>query len=151
MIRGSDGLEYADEAALLLREPINNAFNSNVRWYRRAARQDAEATRLDGIVPGPLDWTEAKVRQYIEGFVSVCPQGDPGPCLNFSIAHDAGLEAAGFRSLRQAVAYAGKRFADRIDRGAFTVFNSKPPNFIVLDDTASDNFGVATIDPTSPA
>ena len=43
MIRGSDGLEYADEAALLLREPIDNFFNERVQSHRKIA----ERFRLD--------------------------------------------------------------------------------------------------------
>lgn len=96
MIRGSDGLEYADEAALLLREPIDNTFNDNVQRYRCIVRDAAHAARL-GVRVGPGAWTEAKVRQYIEGFLSVCPKGYPGTGLNYSVAHATGLQAAGFR------------------------------------------------------
>ncbi len=145
MIRGSDGLEYADLAALLLREPIDNTFNGNVQSYRHNAYRTAEAARLDGIAPGPLAWTEAKVRQYIEGFLSVCPEGYPGPSQAFGVAHDTGLEAAGFRSIRQAVAHASERFADRIDRDTFAILSGKPPTFTVLNDAGND-FGVIIID-----
>lgn len=129
MIRGSDGLEYADEAALLLREPLDNTFNGNVRYYR-------ERTRGFGSV-----WTEAKVRQYIEGFLSVCPEGYPGPSGKAQEAHNTGLEAAGFRSRRQSLAQANQYIAERIDRAAFAVLSGKSPTFAI-----SDDFGVVTID-----
>ena len=110
MIRGSDGLEYADEAALLLREPIDNTFNYNVRSYRRSAHRNAEAARLNGIVPGPFTWTEAKVRQYIEGFASVCPEGAPGFSEAFTRAHNTGLEAAaGYRTASSSDTITGRR------------------------------------------
>ena len=118
MVRGSDGLEYADLAAILLGEPLNNTFNGNVRQYRRNVRDASEAARL-GVRVGPGAWTEAKVRQYIEGFLSVCPEGYPGPCEAYGDAHYTGLEAAGFRSRRQARECAAEQFADYIDRAAF--------------------------------
>lgn len=99
MIRGSDGFEYADEAALLLREPIKNTFNDSVRTYREIAeryRRDPE--QLKFVSTGSAYWTEVKVRQYIEGFLSVCPKGYPGTGLSYSVAHATGLRAAGFRS-----------------------------------------------------
>lgn len=100
MIRGSDGLEYADEAALLLREPIDNTFNGNVRVFRDIAARN-EAARDRGLlqyVP-QNGWTKEKVRKYIDGFLSVCPEGDPGPSLRFGKAHEAGLVAAGMSFL----------------------------------------------------
>lgn len=125
MIRGSDGLEYADEAALLLREPIDNTFNGNVRSYRRNVRDVAESARL-GVYVGPGAWTEERVRQYIEGFLSVCPEGDPGPSPQFAEAHDTGLENAGFRSQRQIRQHAARQFEDAMDRAAFAILSGKP-------------------------
>jgi hypothetical protein len=138
MIRGSDGLEYADEAALLLREPLDNTFNGNVQSYRRNAEQAAEAARL-GVRVGPSAWTEAKVRRYIEGFLAVCPQGYPGPSQAFAVAHDTGLEAAGFRSRRQSLAQANQYIAERMDRAAFAVLSGKSPTFAIFDDVATGN------------
>ena len=140
MIRGSDGLEYADEAALLLREPLGNAFNGNVRSYRKAAERYRHAPSLLKNVPaGSAYWTEEKVRRYIEGFLAVCPEGDPGPSRAFADAHDTGLEAAGFRSIRQKVAEFSQRLGECIDRGIFNALTSK-----------SADFGVVTIDSAYP-
>jgi hypothetical protein len=101
MIRGSDGLEYADEAALLLREPIDNFFNERVQSHRKIAeRYRLDPSRLNYVAAGSACWTEERVRRYIEGFLSVCPEGDPGRGEKRAEAHDAGLEAAGFRSRR---------------------------------------------------
>lgn len=127
MIRGSDGLEYADEAALLLREPIDNTFNGNVRSYRRIAfrrRGDADAL-----------WTEEKVRKYIEGFTEVCPDGYPGPSEEFANAHQAGLYAAGVSLLRPAVT---SGFSIALERARLRALSG-------------DDFGVITIDATTPA
>lgn len=122
MIRGSDGLEYADEAALLLREPLDNTFNGNVRSYRKIAERYRHVPSLLKNVPaGRAYWTEEKVRQYIEGFTSVCPEGDPGPSRAFGVAHDTGLEAAGFRAAQSGFA---------------------KPRF----DLGGNDFGVVTID-----
>lgn len=77
----SDGLEYADLAARVRGEPADNTRNGNILSYRRNTR-----------------WTEEQVRQYIEGFDEVCPDGYPGPSHEFSIAHATGLERAGKRS-----------------------------------------------------
>ncbi len=132
MIRGSDGLEYADEAALLLREPLDNTFNGNVQSYRQNVRSAAEAARL-GVRVGPGAWTEEKVRQYIEGFTSVCPEGDPGPSRAFADAHGAGLEAAGFRSIRQEVADASQRLAEYIDQACYDALVGKSPTLAITD------------------
>lgn len=142
MIRGSDGLEYADEAALLLREPLDNTFNGNVQSYRKVAERYLLDPSLLRHVPAGRDyWTEAKVRQYIEGFLAVCPEGYPGPCEAYGDAHNTGLEAAGFRSRRQSLAQANQYIAERIDRAAFAVLSGKSPTFAI-----SDDFGTVTID-----
>lgn len=142
MIRGSDGLEYADEAALLLREPLDNTFNGNVRSYRKAAERYRHVPSLLKNAPaGGAYWTEEKVRQYIEGFASVCPEGDPGPSQAFADAHDTGLEAAGFRSIRQKAADTSQRLAEYIDQARYDALIGKSPAFAI-----SDDFGTITID-----
>lgn len=139
----SDGLEYADEAAPLLREPLDNTFDGNVRSYRKAAERYRHAPSLLKNVPaGGAYWTEEKVRQYIEGFASVCPEGDPGPSQAFADAHDTGLEAAGFRSIRKKAAEAAEvsqRLAEYIDKTTYDALTGK-----------SANFGVVTIDSIYP-
>lgn len=72
----SDGYEYHDVTQRLLGVPLNNTRNSNARYY---ARHMGEAVR----------------RRYLEGFDSVCPEGNPGPSPRFAEAHYAGLVAAG--------------------------------------------------------
>ena len=140
MIRGSDGLEYADEAALLLREPLDNTFNGNVRSYRKAAERYRHApSPLKNVPAGSAYWTEEKVRQYIEGFLAVCPEGDPGPSQAFADAHDTGLEAAGFRPIRQKVAEFSQRLGEYIDKTTYDALTGK-----------SANFGVVTIDSIYP-
>ena len=97
MICGSDGLEYADEAALLLREPIDNFFNERVQSHRKIAERYRRNPSLLRFVPaGRAYWTEERVRKYIGGFLAVCPEGDPGRCKERAEAHAEGLEAAGF-------------------------------------------------------
>lgn len=140
MIRGSDGLEYADEAALLLREPLDNTFNNNVHSFRRAAeRYRHDPSLLRNVPAGSAYWTEEKVRQYIEGFLAVCPEGYPGPCEAYGDAHNTGLEAAGFRSLRRKAAEVSQRLAEYIDKTTYDVLAGK-----------SANFGVVTIDSIYP-
>ena len=122
MIRGSDGLEYADEAALLLREPIDNTFNGNVQSYRAIAElYRCDPSLLELVPAGRAYWTEERVRKYIEGFLSVCPEGYPGPSQAFGAAHDTGLEAAGFYSARARAGYGKLRFDTSGDFGVIAI------------------------------
>lgn len=149
MIRGSDGLEYADEAALLLREPLDNTFNGNVQSYRKVAeRYLLDPSLLRHVPAGRAYWTEERVRKYIEGFLSVCPEGYPGPCGAYGAAHNTGLEAAGFCSRRQALDQASQRLANYIDRAAFAVLSGKPPTFAISDDFGTITIDTAVGDPT---
>lgn len=77
MIRGSDGLDYEDLNARLLGEPAKTMRNVNIQSYRANPR-----------------WTAVQVQGYIDGFDSVCPDGDPGPSQLFA-AHHAGLQRSG--------------------------------------------------------
>lgn len=90
----SDGYEYEDLTQRILGNPLENTRNSNARYY---AQHKGEAVR----------------RRYLEGFDSICPDGDPGPSPEFALAHYAGLRAAGIISITTAVSDFGPGLSRR--------------------------------------
>lgn len=94
----SDGYEYEDLTQRILGNPKRNLRNGNFRCY----------SEFRGTAAG---------REYIRGFDSICPNGDPGPSPTFALAHAAGLAA-----IRGANA---KHYGELVDAAVFTALSRR--------------------------